>query len=149
MTQAWFRRASINYADYYIRLYIAFNAWYQSVSHTTNDRQALEYIKGQTGIWKQYIDGVAMQSLRPHMVLLVDLTQREPAFQKPHFWNGSVEGLHDWPSLVEYWYQVRCHTVHGSEVRQDYLQLAYHTLHIFLEEVFQARAYLLTRQNRV
>lgn len=134
-TQEWFARSRINYADYYLRLYIAFNAWYQSVAHTSNDRQALKYLKCETRLWQDYQNGRAMRGLRSIMPLLVELTQREPVFQASSHWAGYVAHVYDWPSLVEYWYQTRCYLVHGSEVQQPYVQLAYQTLSEFMSEI--------------
>lgn len=134
MSHAWFESAQIHYADYYLRLYIAFNAWYQQVCHTTNDRAALNYLRRRTDIWELY-----WRQGRPVVVLsylehFVELTQRQPLASRPH-WDGTIHNKHDWPSLVECWYQIRCTAVHGDAIGEEYLFYAYHTLRLFLQEV--------------
>ena len=145
ISRIWFEGAHIRYADYYLRLYIAFNAWYQHVCDSTNDRVALNYLQQRTDMWERF-----WRAGRPLVVLsylehFVELTQRQPLPPRPH-WDGSIRNKYDWPSLVESWYQIRCITVHGDEIGEEYLFYAYHTLRLFLEEVLSSPPWLMSSQ---
>lgn len=129
--------ASINYATQFLLLYVAYNAWYYRVTGTRNDREALTLLKRRHIIWHDYCWGKTMLALRPYMQQLTELTQREPLESTTSVWNGEVIHSTDWRSLIEFWYRVRCALVHGSEVRHDYIGLAYQTLDIFMEEIIQ------------
>lgn len=130
-------KARVDYAGYFLAAYIAYNAWYYQVTGTTNDRQALTTLKRRYVIWSDYCNGAAMRGLFPYMQQLSELTQREPFESAVTYWNGEVAHSTDWRSLIEYWYQVRCALVHGAEVREEYVWLAYATLDIFMEEIIQ------------
>lgn len=129
--------ARINYATQFLLLYVAYNAWYYQVTGTRNDREALTLLKQRHIIWHDYCWGKTMPALRSYMQQLAELTQREPFESTTAAWNGEVVHSTDWRSLIEFWYQVRCALVHGSEVRQDYTGLAYQTLDIFMDEIIQ------------
>lgn len=131
----WYKKAQIAYDEQYIWLYISYNSWYQAVTHTTNDRQALSALKKRFIMWDDYINGKVLRNLRPYMERLAELTQREPLGGNRLYWSGSVESSTDWRSLIEFWYQVRCTLVHGARVRPRYVWLAYETLNIFMEEI--------------
>lgn len=131
----WYKKAQIDYVEKYIQMYIAYNAWYHEVTGTTHDRQALDILKKRFIIWDDYTKGRTMKSLRVYMERLTELTQREPFSSKTLYWSGSIESSTDWRSLIEFWYQVRCRLVHGTEVRQKYVWLAYETLDIFIGEI--------------
>ena len=131
----WLKRSTINYTDYYLRLYIAFNAWYQNYSRTTNDRQALQFLKAKRPFWQSYCSGTSLFALGIPMMHVVELTQREPYFAASSHWKGYVENIYDWPGILEFWYQVRCYIVHGSIVPEAYVQLAYQSLYVFMQEV--------------
>lgn len=131
----WYRRAQIDYVNKYMSLYASFNAWYRTKTHTTNDRQALNALHKGNEVWDEYCRGEVLQNLEQVMTLLVECTQREPiSYASPH-WKGEVAHIKDWPSLIEYWYRVRCLVMHGSEVRPTYVFLAYETLNIFMTEI--------------
>lgn len=130
----WYKRAQIDYTEYYIRLYIAYNAWYREVTASTNDRQALAILKKRVIIWEDYRNDRAMKALKVYMERLVDLTQKEPLGKTLH-WSGVISDIHDWRSLIEYWYQVRCMLVHGSDINIRYVWLAYETLDAFMGEI--------------
>ena len=132
---AWYKKAQINYVDQYIKMYIAYNAWYREATGTINDRQALDSLKKRFIIWDDYAQGRTMKPLRVYMERLMELTQREPFSSKTLYWSGSIENSTDWRSLIEFWYQVRCKLVHGSEVKPRYVWLAYETLDIFMGEI--------------
>lgn len=133
----WYKKAQVNYVEQYIKMYIAYNAWYREVTGTTNDRQALDVLKKRFVIWDDYKKGRTMSSLKIYMEKLVELTQREPFSSKNLYWTGSIESLGDWRSLIEFWYQVRCKLVHGTEVKPRYVWLAYETLDIFMGEIIE------------
>lgn len=134
--------ARINYATQFLLLYVAYDAWYYQVTGTRNDREALARLKRRHVIWHDYYWGKTMPALRLYMRQLAELTQREPFESMTTAWNGEVRRSTDWRSLIEFWYQVRCALVHGSEVQPDYVGLAYQTLDIFMEEILQRmRAY--------
>ncbi len=130
----WYKRAQVDYVEHYIRLYIAYNAWYREVTGTLNDREALAQLKKRTIIWDDYKRGVSLKPLKIYMARLVDLTQAEPLGKTQH-WSGVVQSPHDWRSLIEYWYQVRCLLVHGTPVNSKYVWLAYETLDAFMGEI--------------
>lgn len=132
----WYRRAQIDYVHYYMSLYASFNAWYGTGSKV-NDRQAINMLRNGNALWDEYCRGAAMRVLIPYMQQLVECTQREPlSYASPH-WRGMVQNIKDWPSLLEYWYRVRCLVMHGAEIRAQYVYLAYQTLNIFMNEVIQ------------
>lgn len=131
----WYEKSVIDYRKQYSALYTAYNAWYREVLSTTNDRQAVTALKKRYVIWEEYCDGRAMHDMKSLMERLADLTQKEPLHcQSPH-WNGEINGVHDWQSLIEYWYQVRCIVVHGGRINLVYVWLAYQTLDIFMSEI--------------
>ena len=130
----WYKRAQVDYVEHYIRLYIAYNAWYREVTGTINDRQALAVLKKRAIIWDDYMHGKTMGHLTVYMQRLVDLTLAEP-LGASRYWSGSIENITDWQSLIEFWYQVRCMLVHGSAVKARYVWLAFETLDVFMGEI--------------
>jgi len=134
---AWYQRAQTDYAQQYIPLYVAFNAWYRKITGKVNDRLALNELQRGNDLWDEYCAGTSLQQLCSPMKMLVELTQREPlSYAAPH-WKGEVAHVGDWPSLIEYWYRVRCLVVHGSEIQNLYVYLAYETLNIFVGEIIR------------
>lgn len=135
--QQWYHRAQIDYTQQYMSLYAAFNAWYRATTKAVNDREALNKLRAGTPLWDDYLAGTCMRRLEHYMELLVECTQREPiSYTTPH-WRGEVASKHDWPSLIEYWYRVRCLVMHGAPVRSVYVYLAYETLNIFMAEIIR------------
>lgn len=132
-----YEAARINYTTQFLLLYVAYNAWYYQVTGTRNDREALAQLKRRHVIWHDYYWGRAMPAMRPYLRQLAELTQREPFTSATPAWNGEVKHSTDWRSLIEFWYQVRCALVHGSEVNSEYVGLAYQTLDIFMDEIIQ------------
>lgn len=130
----WFKKAGFDYEQHYIYLFIAYSSWYQSVTGTTNDRQALTRLKRRFAIWEEYLNGMALFGMKECLEKIADYTQRRP-FISNIYWSGTVENSSDWQSLIEFWYQVRCLLVHGTEVEGDYLRMAYDSLYIFMEEI--------------
>lgn len=131
----WLNRARIDYANHYIQLYIAYNAWYSEITGTTNDKEAMARLKKQFYIWHEYCQGNVMRDLRVYMEQLAELTQRQPINEGRRSLSVELSGVHDWRSLIDYWYQVRCLVVHGASLDKEYVYLAYETLLIFMEEV--------------
>lgn len=131
----WYEKSIINYSQQYQALYTAYNAWYCEVLTTANSRQAIDLLKKRFVIWDDYCNGRALPGLVPYMQKLADLTQKEPLYSQSAQWNGEVGGVHDWQSLIEYWYQVRCLVVHGADIKQTYVWLAYETLDLFMQEI--------------
>lgn len=132
---AWYQKAQIDYADQFLKMYVAYNAWYYQVTGTNNDRQALSMLKKRFVIWDDYCNGKTMAPLKLYMEKLVELTQRDPLVSNTRYWNGEIDNTQDWRSLIEYWYQIRCLVVHGAEVRAKYVWLAYETLDTFMCEI--------------
>lgn len=131
-----FDAARIDYEVLYIRLYIAYNAWYREVTGSMNDRDSIVQLKRRVIIWDEYSRAATLRSLKPLLERLSELTQQCPLGSTP-YWNGIIRSKYDWPSLIEYWYQVRCILVHGSTVERAYVQLAYESLHVFMQEIIQ------------
>ncbi|MGV9001744.1 MAG: hypothetical protein ACOH18_02195 [Candidatus Saccharimonadaceae bacterium] len=143
----WYKKAQVDYVEQYIKMYIAYNAWYQEVTGSSNDRQALDSLKKRFIIWDDYAQGKTMKPLNLYMERLTELTQREPFSTKTLYWSGSVESPTDWRSLIEFWYQVRCKLVHGSEVRARYVWLAYETLDVFMGEIIDRMQKCFTNED--
>lgn len=143
----WVEKAQIDYVDCYIKLYIAYNAWYRRVTGTTNDRQAIATLKKRFIIWDDYSSGRSLRYLRPIMKHLVELTQREPFASTSAHWNGEIANIYDWRSLVEYWYQVRCSVVHGNDTPDKYIIPAYESLNVFMHEII-SRMRACLEQNK-
>lgn len=130
----WYKHAQVDYVDHYIRLYIAYNAWYREVTTGSSDRQSLAQLKKRVIIWDDYANGRTMKPLKVYMERLVDLTGREPLGRTLH-WSGSIDSTTDWRSLIEYWYQIRCLLVHGAQVKPVHVWLAFETLDVFMGEI--------------
>lgn len=145
----WYGKAQVDYVEHYVRLYIAYNAWYQAVTGTSNDREGLSALKKRYVIWDDYIKGWTMRGLRPYVERLIELTQREPLSAETVYWSGSIENSTDWRSLIEFWYQVRCRLMHGTRVPPRYVWLAYETLNIFMGEIIDRMQGCFTQDDLV
>jgi len=132
----WYKKAQVDYTELYIRIYIAYNAWYRQVTNTTNDREAIAMLKKRFVIWDDYSKGKTLSNLRVYVERLSKLTLEKPLANNTA-WNGAVESSDDWRGLIEFWYQVRCMLVHGSEVSPRYVWLAYETLELFMGEIVE------------
>jgi hypothetical protein len=132
----WYRKAQVDYTELYIRIYIAYNAWYRQVTGTTNDREAIAILKKRFIIWDDYCKGRTMPNLKVYTEKLSKRTIEKP-LASHIFWNGKVENKDDWRGLIEFWYQIRCMLVHGSEVSPQYVWLAYETLELFMGEIVE------------
>ena len=132
----WYKKAQVDYTELYIRIYIAYNAWYRQVTNSTNDREAIALLKKRFVIWDDYGKGKTLSNLRVYVERLSKLTLEKPLANNTA-WNGYVENGDDWRGLIEFWYQVRCMLVHGSEVSPRYVWLAYETLELFIGEIVE------------
>jgi hypothetical protein len=132
----WYKKGQIDYTELYIRMYIAYNAWYRQVTGTTNDREAIASLKKRFVIWDDYCKGKTMSHLKIYVERLSKLTSEQPVV-KHTYWDGIVQNSDDWRSLIECWYQVRCMLVHGSEVSPRLVWLAYETLDLFMAEIVE------------
>ena len=130
----WYRKAQVDYAEHYIRMYIAYNAWYRQVTGKTNDREAISSLKKRFIIWDDYCQGKTMTNLHVYVERLHKITKETP-LPGHNYWGGTLQGSDDWKGLIEFWYQVRCSLVHGSEVSPKYVWLAYETLELFMAEI--------------
>lgn len=144
----WYQKAQVDYVDMFIKMYITYNAWYREVVGTLNDRQAIGSLKKRYVIWDDYVNGQTMRTLRPYMERLAELTAREPLMSETSYWEGSLQHANDWRSLIEFWYQVRCRLVHGSEVERKYVWLAYETLDVFMGEIVDRMQKCITDEDR-
>ena len=142
----WYKKAQVDYIELYIRMYIAYNAWYRQVTGTTNDRESITLLKKRFVIWDDYVKGVTMQSLKLYVERLSKLTHQKP-FIHSSSWSGTVQDSNDWKGLIEYWYQVRCMLVHGSEVQPRYVWLAYETLELFMAEIVSRMQACFTNED--
>ncbi len=134
----WYEKAQIDYAQLYMALYAAFNTWYRVRTRTENDRQAINSLREDESVWSCYRLDAGINKMNSLMPLLVELTQREPiSYASPH-WKGVVSHNQDWPSLLEYWYRVRCLVMHGAEIKPVYIYLAYETLNVFMGEMVKS-----------
>lgn len=132
-----YEKSMIDYEQRFTLLYAAYNAWYRRVTVTTNDRKAITLLKVRVGIWEDYRIGNSMTPLKAYMKRLVDVTQKQPLKNETNHWNGEIQNVDDWQSLIEYWYQVRCKIVHGVGLDAVYTWLAYETLDIFMQEIIR------------
>jgi hypothetical protein len=130
----WYKKAQVDYTELYIRMYIAYNAWYRQATGSTNDREAIALLKKRFVIWDDYSKGKTMPHLRAYADRLSKLTSEIPLVSHT-LWNGTIESSDDWRGLIEFWYRIRCMLVHGSEVSPRHVWLAYETLELFMAEI--------------
>lgn len=134
LVKLWYDRAQLDYNDLYMRLYVAYNAWFNRVTGAPNDREAIRQLKKRFVIWDDYQRGRVMVALKPIVEDIVKLTNRTRTL------SVRLEDADDWQNLIEFWYQVRCHLFHASGVFGDtqqaiWTRLAYQSLNIFMTEV--------------
>ena len=142
----WYKKAQVDYTELYICIYIAYNAWYRQVTGSTNDREAIAILKKRFVIWDDYSKGKTMPNLKVYADRLAKLTAEKPLAQHS-YWNGVVESSDDWRGLIEFWYQVRCRLMHGSEVPPRYVWLAYETLELFMGEIVERMQACFTNKD--
>ena len=135
----WHERAQIDYSDLYMRLYVAYNAWFRQVTRTSFDREGIARLKKRFVIWDDYLNGRTMQHLTPSFEQIVAHTHDHP-LHAGNRWDGQVQDAEDWRGLIHYWYQVRCDLFHGSlfldqTVPEQRVRLAYESLNIFMTEI--------------
>jgi len=151
----WIEKAQVDYCDMYIRLYIAYNAWFRKVTRTSFDREALLRLKKRFIIWDDYVNDRVMRELRPILRDVAILTDIRPLLSG-NKWNGKVRDDNDWHGLIDFWYQVRCELFHGTtdvprHVLNQYASLAYQSLNIFMLEIMKRmkQSFTLNDQRRM
>jgi len=135
---AWFDRSHIEYRDLFMRLYVAYNAWYRKVTGKSNDREAIAILGTRFVIWDEYTRGVSLVKLRRVMTQIAIHTKNRPMPVESGYWNGIVRDSDDWKGLISFWYEVRCGLFHGSSYALGHtseVQYAYESLYIFMDEV--------------
>lgn len=134
LIKTWYDRAQLDYGDLYMRLYVAYNAWFHQVTQANTDREAITILKKRFVIWDDYRRGRVLTQLRPVVRDIVMLTKSDKSLKV------ELADSDDWQHLIEFWYQVRCHLFHGSGLFQSIQQtiwtrLAYQSLNLFMGEV--------------
>lgn len=135
---SWFDRSAVDYRDLFMRLYIAYNAWYRKTTGKESDYEAIKALKMRFVLWDEYTEGVALNDLRKVMIQIVMVTRNAPLQTASGYWNGIVEDSDDWRGLVSFWYEVRCRLFHGIAYGTDYneeIKLAYQSLYIYMDEI--------------
>ena len=140
LVSQWWGRAQIDYSDLFMRLYVAYNAWYRNATGTDSDSDALRRLAERFVIWDDYIKGLVMQPLRSVVQQITILTALWPLTGTTKDWNGTVNGADDWRGLLLFWYTIRCNLFHGTtnvgySHEQAQLKLAYESLNIFMTEI--------------
>lgn len=138
LVYAWFDRAAIEYRDLYMRIYVAYNAWYQKITGASNDHEAIALLTKRFVIWDEYQRGASMSELRSVVIRIVMHTQNTPLRTRTPHWDGVVKDSNDWVGLIHYWYEVRCGLFHGAayaEYGNREVQLAYESLYLFMQEI--------------
>jgi len=116
------------------------------VTGSTNDREAIAILKKRFVIWDDYTKGKTLSNLKVYADRVSKLTTNAPLAQHA-YWNGMVESSDDWRGLIEFWYQVRCRLMHGSEVSPRYVWLAYETLELFMGEIVERMQACFTEKD--
>ena len=142
----WFERAQIDYSDQFVRLYIAYNAWFRKVTGCSEDHEAIKEVSRRFIIWDDYLRGRTMGALGPVLQDISDLTQRKPIRHVGAAWDGIVKDRNDWRGLIFFWYQTRCDLFHGLTIPGNtshdlQIRLAYESLNIFMSEIMKRMRY--------
>lgn len=115
-----YEQAQIDYARYFLYLYIAFNAWYRIETHKTKDSEALALL--------EYAYSDYWPVIKTEMGECSKMT---------------------WGQMLRHWYMIRCRIAHGAHVEQAQAQLAYDSLSIFMCKVISStRNQLSVREER-
>ena len=151
----WFEQSRVQYAPRYVQLYTAYNTWYTRATGTSSDHEALLRLRYRFVIWREYVEGCSLVSMRGDVEAISRLTTITPLRSTPS-WDGVVRGWDDWRGLLHFWYRVRCDVVHGALHPQstnggDIVAFAYHSLHAFMSEIVcrMERALDGTEQQRL
>jgi hypothetical protein len=134
----WFDRSHIEYRDLYMRLYIAYNAWYRKTTGKDSDFEAMRALRTRFILWDEYVEGRSLVDLREIMIHIVVMTRNKPIRCESGYWDGIVKDSDDWKGLIHFWYEVRCGLFHGSLYAARHTQetkLAYESLYIFMSEI--------------
>jgi len=145
----WFERARIDYSDLYVKLYIAYNAWFRQVTHCDADHDAIKQVSKRFVIWDDYIQGRTLLALGPLVNQIAILTNKNSVRPMGTAWNGIVRDAFDWRGLIYFWYQTRCDLFHGMTMpgyvsHDAQIKLAYESLSVFMTEITKRMRYCFT-----
>ena len=145
----WFDRARIDYSDLYVKLYIAYNAWFRQVTQCDVDHDAIKLVTKRFVIWDDYVHGRTLSALSPIVDRIAGFTARNPIRPMGVSWNGIVLDAYDWRGLIYFWYQTRCDLFHGMTLpgytsHDIRIKLAYESLSIFMAEITKRMRYCFT-----
>lgn len=127
----WYESSRIDYRDLYMRLYVAYNAWFRQVTGTQTDRDGIQELKKRFVIWYDYQQGVTLSDMKPIVDQLINELECNSSLKL------NISDANDYKNLIECWYQVRCHLFHGSNVllNDELIRLAYESLSLFMGEI--------------
>jgi len=145
----WFDRARIDYSDLYVKLYIAYNAWFRQVTQCDVDHDAIKLVTKRFVIWDDYVHGRTLSTLSPVVDRIASFTARNHILPMGASWNGIVRDAYDWRGLIYFWYQTRCDLFHGMTLpgyasHDLRIKLAYQSLSIFMAEITKRMRYCFT-----
>ena len=131
---AWLLRASVDYFQLYVNLWIGFNSWFVSESGIErNDRQGIEWVKNQNHLKELYENG--------HLVIKIDINEIKFFLESNPLpedmrngWDGRLTEDRSWSEIVEFLYQARCNLFHGRKNPNSYadrqiVRMAYECLY--------------------
>jgi hypothetical protein len=124
--QSWHNVAAISYKVLYLGEYAAFASWYKRRDSRLTDREAIDGLKKETSIWREYLEGNVLSEIRSDTAALVGR------------WN-------DWRGLIDRWYQIRCWLIHGEYVEERDVELAYSTLRPYVALLINKERALFTK----
>ncbi len=127
---------------------MSYNAWFRYVTGQSNDRAAINALKKRFVIWDDYQRGRSMQALHAKLEPVIVMTSKD------HTLGVIVRHDEDWQNLIEFWYQVRCHLFHGSNLFSDnqqrlWAKIAYETLNVFMTEVIDRMKRSFTNEDYI
>jgi hypothetical protein len=147
----WYERGQIDYSDLYVKMYIAYNAWFRKVTDCPIDHEAIKELLRRFIIWDDYQNMRTLITLGPIVEQIAILTAKRPVrpIGTGTTWDGRVKDRYDWRSLIYFWYQTRCDLFHGmTEPGQSYhdlqIKLAYESLHMFMSEIIRRMRFCFT-----
>ena len=148
----WIERAQVDYSDLYVRLYIAYNAWFRKVTHTSFDREGIARLTKRFVIWDDYEQGKVLIELKPVLAEIADVTAKQPLTTVPKRWDGVVANNMDWKGLIHFWYQVRCDLFHGNTIQgtsegEHRVKLAYVSLNMYMLEISRRMKDCFTQED--
>ena len=142
LIRSWYDKAQIDYSDLFVRIYIAYNAWFRKVTDCNEDYEAIKRVTQRFVIWDDYMNGRTLTDLRSSADSIAAFTHRHPLRPMRTGWDGVVKDSFDWKGLIYFWYQTRCDLFHGltmpGKAKHDaQIRLAYESLNIFMTEIMK------------